>query len=465
MEGSEIAATPAAPEVSAAPAAPIAPAPVESAPPTDAALPNEQPQIEESAAVEPESTQDFIKKGLAEIWGTAAETENPQDTPTVVEGVTETETGTEQTEQTNPTISEYAPGKFEILSADELNEKFNRAPIAIREYALAASEEAKIGRELTQKLGGEFFIEPITEIAQGIQNGENLGIFQGILKAGGVDSFAEMIDDVMTLALIDTQKNEPTNDGERFMQARCKEITDQILQNRFGENASIERIEELLKYDRDGYLNADDVRKYYEEDGDGENNPVIESLKQQVETLKGQLGEQTTSESEKQNAIERAANEKFTELSDQSLSKTMNDLVYQDSVIKPLETDSPEVKNAKETVKNLIDSFISNKFKTGSYGDLKNSFKKGNQNTATFQSKFSEHLNSTVLEAKDLISGIEAMFAANISNSRNNQLLTKTTPGNPEIPNVPTETTAPKSTAQMSDEEYHEWLKQGFAQL
>lgn len=476
MDGLNTAAT-SAPEVSTAAATPAPPS--EALAPTVAAEPQpEQPQSTESRPAaetvpETESVTDFIKKGLSEIFATeqpAAETaEEEANTPEVVEGVTEVPIEiAEDTKPDNLEVADFVQGKFEILTDEQINEQFLRAPKGIREYAIAASREARAGRELTQKIGGEFFVEPLSKIAQGIQNGENLNIFHGILEAGGVDSFAEVLDDALQLALITTQQSEPTNEGERFLSQRCKEMVNQILETRFGENASIENIEKLLKYERDGYLNVSDVDSFYNDNKENEDNPLVKSLKSQVDTLQQQLNSQKTSETEQQNAQERAVTEKFTELSDSSLSKMMNDLVYKNSVIMPLEADSPEDKQAKATVKTLLDAFIGNKFKSdASFKVLQDSFKKGNQNTANFQTKFTNLIDTTISEARDLVSGIEAIFAAKISAGRNNQLLNgqTTPPGNPEQPLVPTQTAAPKAPAQMSEEEHHKWLRDQIAQL
>lgn len=443
--------------------APVFSAPTETAAPisTPAAVgtvPTETPSTE-TAASEPQNVRDYLTQGLNDIYGTpaaepveepatVAETIQTTDPAPEIQTATETPPEPSTTEQIPDIITELPT----ILTAEEIDKQFERAPKAIRDLTKSYADEARASRETVEKLGGTHFLEPMARIAEGIKSGENMGVFEGFLAATGVNGFTGLLDDALNLALVHIAQGEPTTEGEKVLKEQTTALVDKALQARFGENATLSRIAELCKYDQDGYLNVDDVRKYYEESDQSE-NPVVTAQKAEIERLKTELGQKDVSETEAKRTQEKQVFEQFTASANKSLDAVLDKHVFGKSVINPLPNDPAPIKTGKEAAKQLLNSFIQQKMSTDTkYADLKKSYARGEANTAKYQNAFSSLIETAMIEAREMASSLEGLFTATVP--RNNLLLNDT-PKTP--PGEPTQTTA-ANPAVMSQEEYRVWL-------
>lgn len=465
-----------------------APAEADAAPATDQSAADTEQSTSDNASIaaeqkptaaaidHAESVHDFLKQQFMEMYGEqsggseeAAESA-PELKQTSTEDVPAPAEAEAATESAPPDSIEgiklpgFSGDENALPTDEEVDEKYSRAPKAIREDLKAAYAQVRANNDLTERLGGENFIEPLADMVDAMKTGDNVRFFQGQLQAVGVDGFADFLEDAIKIAVIETQKAEPTNEGEKFLQDRCSQIVNDVLQARFGETATLERISELVKYDAEGYLNVDDVRRYYE-DTLGEDNPVIQSLKADKEKLATELEEAKTATAQQQTQAMRQAHDKFSAQITTSTEQMVDKFLLSKSVLRPLDTDTIEIKNGKESLALLINNYVLQSV-TGQrdYSMLMNSYAKGEQNTAVYRDRAANLLNTALLAAKPIIANLSASFAAGYSTTRNNTLLNGRSQHSAAAAAAasnggqPTITSEPKKQTAMTSDEYHQYL-------
>jgi hypothetical protein len=435
----------------------------------------EQSAAETQAAAEPAAPAVETKEASEVVTESqpekVSEPVKEPEKPVEAEKPAETVTEEVEAETKEPTLSDYFDniGKTEILTREQIDAQFARAPKAIRDVAANYAELAQKGQEVVEKIGGEHFLEPLSQIADGIRKGENFGVFQGVLSAVGVDGFTDLLEDAMRVAVIETQSGQPKSDGEKYLQDRCKALVNGVLEARFGTGASLDRLEKLFKYDAQGLLNTSDIESYLTE-SESEPNPVIEQQKAEIETLRRQLEENKSQETEKKTQAERAQRDEFDKQANASLDKVLNDFVLTKSILRPIDNDSEPVSQGKKAAETLLKSYIQQQMKANpKYAELQKSFQKGEQNTAVYRNAYSSLLDTAMFNAREVASGIEAVFSQLYQNSRNQRLsesLEITTPTEQEQQPIaqPTETTKPLNKAAMTTEQWRAHLAQQLAQ-
>lgn len=462
-------------ESTAAPAAAPAsstPAPGAAAETASSAAENVHTQTQDtSASSEPADIHEFLKTGFLQLNDSkpAEVTDIVNETPveqTDVPAETPAETAPAEatTEAAQPAEKPLLTQKPVILTEDEIKTQFARVPKAAQSTILEYANLARSGQELIDKIGGEHFVEPVAKIAESIRNGDNMGVFSGYLEAGTVDGFADLINDTLDLAFVQIAQGEPTNDGEKWLKERTQTMLDSVLQTRFGENASLQRIEQLLKYDRDGYLNTDDVSKYYEE-ADAHENPVISSLKEENAKLKAQIGEKETIASEQKREQEKLAAERFATSTNETLDKVLSSMVYETSALNPVTTDSTAFKAGKEAAKSLLNSHAQTILKNNpQYAELQKSYLRGESSTAIYKSKLTGLMETAMLEAKEMASKFEAVFAEVANNSRDVKLLNSQETQEQPVTETPSIAKTSEVKA-LSSDDFHSWLSKQFSDL
>lgn len=417
------------------------------------------PVAKEASAVVTESQPEKVAEP-------AKEPEKPEPKSEEVEKPVETE---EAEQPQEPTLSEYFDniGKTEILTREQIDAQFARAPKAIRDIAAKYSTLALKGQEVVEKIGGEHFLEPLSQIAEGIKSGENFGVFQGILSASGVDGFTNLLEDAMRVAVIETQTGQAKTEGEKHLQSKCLEIVNGVLEARFGQGASLDRLEKLFKYEQQGLLNTTEVDSYFTEEKEA--NPLLAEKEAEIAQLRSQLEERASQETEKKTQYERAQRDEFDTQANASLDKVLNDFVLTKSILRPIENDSEQISQGKKAAETLLKSYIQQQMKTNpKYAELQKSFQKGEQNTAVYRNGFSSLLDTALFNARDVASGLEALVSQVYQNSRNAKLsetLQITAPTEQEQPPAPpTETTKPLSKAEMTREQWLAHLATELAQ-
>jgi len=391
----------------------------------------------EEAPKDGESIHEYLVRQLSEDSGEDAGTDAEAETNTAAndDGTNTDEPANGEskelsTESEGEKPKEEADGgedqtKAPLMLRDEIEEKFNRAPKALRDVAARNSE---IVMELVNDLGGPSYIDPIVEMSKGLQEDNNFGVFSGMLKIKGVGGFTDFLKDAIHVALIETQSAEPTNEGEKYLQDACRELLTGALTEKYGEGVTLEYVEKLIRYDQEGHLNTEDVDKYYAERGEDietvAQNPVFKRLKEENEELRQRLGEQSDAGAKDTKSPEKQHAEIFDSRIKEQVGKIFDDTYFAKSALRSVSGDSPDLAAAKQTCRELLTEAGLRLIQSDpQYKRLRSADKKGEANTADNQRRYANLTNTALLNIRQAGSKLENLISQIYTLSRNSTLL------------------------------------------
>ena len=440
------------------------------------------------AAEKFESVQDFIMKGLADLDKPAVETPKEEPPPAKPAEEPKEEPKADDPEEPKPGSEDPKPADSEtkvddkdqdaappqsgkILTREEIDKQFPRTSKEIRDVAAANGEAAlALQKQIDDEYGGTHFAEPMKLIAKGLLEDDNMPVISGVLAAQGVEGFTGLMKDVMTVALIDTQTATAKTDGEKFFQEACKDVADEIFKQKFGDGASVGLIEKLLKYEAEGLLNTADVDEYYQT-GEGKStpSPLLKEKEERIAELERKLGESEASGAEKIQTEQRRHDDHWEKSTNEASDKVLDDLFFSRSVLKVLETDSPEIKEGKLAAQVLLKNEAKNYRKADqTYSKLKTASFKGNGGTAKYKKEYSALVDAQLFETKKLAAPLEALISTIYSLSRNSNLpgtkklaAPEASPPDPAAPEPKKEPTITKEAdrPKMSREQWREHME------
>lgn len=431
--------------------------PVDATPPGDAAVDPESStdaSAETAQNSEPQSVRDYILKGLGELETgpdesaddegervepvpaetVAKEAENkepsgreaqsqakPADQPEADEKALSAQEGAEK-DATQPPTAQLVP-RSEILTREEIDKQFNRTSKEIREVAAKNADAALKALDVIDELGGEHFIPAMKSIASGLQAGDYMPVYSGVLNSVGVEEFTDFLAEGMRVAVVDSQITKPTNEGEQYLQDRCRELVNGIVADRLGEGATFDRLIQLYKWDQEGLLNTEDVEKYYTDhaakDGDADDPDKAE-----IARLKAELAKKEPTAEDESKKREQTFSEKFDAERAADATKLMDDLWLAKSVLRPVASDPAElVKSKAEIVKVVREQTDKWLREQTAYTKLKKSAGKGESNTAAYKRNTQTLMDSYLAQARQLAAPLESLVSQVYKLSRNGKIL------------------------------------------
>lgn len=482
-------------------AAPAAEAPVEVAPvdivdeaapaESDAAAPAADTSAEAPAAAddkpaEVQSVSDFIRQGLAELdeikAGNTETTDEPDSKPKSDADAENTEDKEKPKETEEPAKADESdddkdpkeePAKAKIIPEVEFRTRaqidtdFDRVPKEAREVMATYAEAGKQMQATLESLGGEPYMAPLQKIVEGMEGDNNLPMFSGMLEAVGIERFADYIDDTMLLACVETLRNEPTNDGERFFVDKLKDTARKVLQAQFGDDVTYAHLKKLVTYDRGGHLNTADVDKYFEENPDedpAKADPVLREKDDRILELETKLaeaegkGEQTA---QTQQAVD------FDKDTSTHTHGVLEDMLFKKSVLKGIATDDEVLAAAKKAARKLIRTeYDANITGNKVYARLKSGNLKGEASTSKYQRDFSTLVGKALMQARETAEPIEALISLVYGGKRNVEIRDREQPAGDENgngnhqPTMTTQREGGKDPSKMSEKEWREYLKE-----
>lgn len=452
---------------------------------SSAAPETDQPAANSDQPTANESVHDFLMRQLT------AEEEEPQEAPEPAakadekdeppadpvkepaeEPPAEDPTTQEPSESDDPEKSDSTSNTaaIKIVSREEIEKQFPRAPKEVRDIAAANAEAAiALQKQIETDFGGEHMAEPMKMIAKGLIEDDNIPVIHGILGAQGVDGFTGLLADFLHVALIDAPKADQKDEANRYFAEACSGVAEKIFKECFGENATPVLIKKLLKYEADGLLNTGDVDSFYTEDGEGKPNPIVKEQEDKIADLERQLAESKATETDKKATAEvrfaeEWSNEIFTET-----TTSLDDLYLKHSVLKPVKGDSPELTAGKDAIRKIVlESAREAQKADPEFKKLQAAAYRGNGETGKYKKAKAALVENTVFHAKKIAAPLEALVSQIYALGRNANLPVPLPaaakaasagdpqPTNPQLePKEPTQTT----TAEKKPMTLEEWNK------
>lgn len=341
---------------------------------------------------------------------------DPAEEPPAEDPKTQEPSKVDDPEKPDSKTSTNAPIK--ILSREEIEKQFDRAPKAIRDVAAAYGEAATDLQKRLDAFGGEHFAEPMQMIAEGLLKDNNISVIHGVLQAQGVDGFTGLMKDFMRVALIDAHNDDSKEEGATYFRNACETAITELFQARFGENASPALVTKLLKAQADGLIDTTDIDTYYEEGGDGTPNPVVKEQKDKIADLERQLLESKATETDTSLSNEKRFAEQWS--TDIFKDTNLEDLYFKHSVLKPVKGDSQELTAGKQQIKSLVLE-AAREFQKNDpvYKKLQAAAYRGNGETAKYKTEKSALVENTIFHAKKVAAPLEALIGQIYALGRN----------------------------------------------
>ncbi len=327
----------------------------------------------------------------------------------------------------------------EYLDFGALKAKYPRnvSNDALQEMA-KYGEAARKGAEAIDAIGGETFIPGMTTIAQALQTGNPRALFAGIAETASAE-------DALYVSLVQAPSLAQDENTAAFGTALLS-IVDGALQERFGTTMNTERMAKLAAWDsagwfekieswiETGYVEHDDLNTLLETT----NNPALLAATNKIKELEGQLGTKDTKAKESTATKQAEAEKLFDKLAADEVGKTLTDIVWKNSTLRDIPSDTAETKAEKAFLRNVLTKDAVATFKESDRAkELINDYKSGKSTTAVFQKKFAEGINQAVLGVRENNAIASGLLAKIYGKSRNTQLANK---GNP--PDEQTDTNA-----------------------
>lgn len=355
-----------------------------------------------------------------------------------------------------------------ILSDEEIDERFERTPHAIRNELKRVSVFARQYQDFVDSIGGQDFVPVAANITKALSSRDHNGVFTSLVTSLGLPSFADILESAVNLAFVQPAEQEANTEESRWFLNRMKEIADQNFEARYGKGLNTEVIDRLVRLNRVGAFDLDSLEELYADELKPENSAAVERLQQELarereekEALKRR------EEAEQQQEAEKRA-EIFDNLADQSIEKAFEP-TFSSSVLRAEKGDKPEDTAVKEALRQAIILHAQSEFrKAEGYKTLRERFAGGEARTAVFTADLGAAVSKARTETRLFAAKFERLYKDVLAGKRNSQVLApKETVKTEE--KQPTATiqfdTGGKSTREMTDEEFDAYMKRSLAAI
>ncbi|HXG86110.1 MAG TPA: hypothetical protein VNI84_18970 [Pyrinomonadaceae bacterium] len=395
------------------------------------------------------------------------------------DSLTTDEAGAETSETDTETTDEVYP------DIEALRLKHPRQSKAFYEEAAKYSEEAQKGRELLTRLGGEEFVVPLAEISAAITAGDTARVLVNISEMASEEQAVKFVADSMFVGLVQSKELQSNPETADFGKA-LETYANVILEKRFGNAMTVEKIDSLSALDKNGWLDfleRSRAQGFIDSDEwfqmlDGDKQPEqFASLKEENKKLAFELEEKKAQVDQKTVAQDKETETKFYTATDAQIESVFSRVVLAKSVLRDLTSDSSETKAEKARLRAPIIREAKTAFKTNpSIKQLLGSYKAGDVDSDTYRKQLSAAVNDAVLQTREE-TGIAERIAAKIYGQTRNGSLKKIAPAaktSSDVPAVtangqsgkaPTETTAFQSNRPKTVDEITSNLEKAFLQF
>lgn len=345
-------------------------------------------------------------------------------------------TADEPAEATEANFDALTPKAIEYLDdAKALKAKFprnssNELLAEMAEYGAAA----KKGQEVIQAIGGEEFVPGVSTIAKGLQAGNPRDVFTGIVETASAEELIKVLGDAVYIGLVQAESMAQNPETEQFGKALTS-IIDGALKEKFGPTMDVATMsklalwhqagwfEKIEKWTSEEYIPHDELTELLEVT----NDPKLLEAQNKIKELEAQLG-QTNTKAKESTPDNRTLeiDKSFSKLATDEIGKTLSDIVWKTSTLRDIPADTPETKEEKAFLRNLLKDEAMAAFQSGDLNaKLLEGFRAGKQTTAVFQKEFAEAIGKAVLATRQKTVIAERMLAKLYGKSRNTQLAGK----------------------------------------
>jgi len=393
---------------------------------------------------------------------TEANTEEPATEEAAVESGDEAKPDAEVETADEPSgfdaLESEAKSEF-LESFDDIKAKYprnssNELVAEMARYGKAAKE----GQEAIEAVGGPEFLPGVKAITQSLREGNHRGVFEGVAQTAGPEGLVYSIAEAMKLGFVEADALASSKDPmHQHFGTAMKAVTDSIVEQRFGEGVTTERLSKLVEWDQAGwfekieqwiadeYIDSDEIEELLSTSKDPEKIALKQELKRLKQEKEGQLGKEKADEPAKQQQRSLEVENSFDQMATEKLHSLFNDVIWKNSVLRDLPTDSPETKQGKAFLREGVLRQAETAFKTGdARAKLIQGFQSGAR-TPIFLAELAKSLNAGALSAKPVNSVAERLAAALQGKSRNSQLAQKNVAARRQVrtygDQTPTETT------------------------
>lgn len=422
----------------------------------------------------------------AETIDNSPEVEEPVAPPEEPAAEPQQEETVEPVEQVPVEDAEESVPDDKFLTAEEIETQFARSNTKglralAAKYSVAAQEATQKNDEILTQLGGEPFIAPLGKIASALHSEDAdpaafQTFFEGIADAAGDKALLKVLGQSIYMGFVQSEawRNNPAT--KEFGQGLHSMIEDAV-QQRFG--VPLDRLAKSAEWDKIGLPDKfqtwverygedpdslSDIWDEFEETLQINNNPKLKALAEENAALK----RQKEAEPEVKSVVDTQVESRYNEYASLAVETVLDKVMWKDSPLKDLDTDTPEIKEYKGLFRTaLANSTVQALQKNPARDRLLAGFREGKQQTAVYQTALTTALDEALkVTSKDQLTA-EKILTALYGKTRNAKLVTPpttngTTPPPPQAPTVPTNFAPPagqvKDKAQIVDE-----LTQAFA--
>lgn len=370
----------------------------------------------------------------------------PADEPDVAAADEQTDAAATGDATAEPDAADAAPtsANFDGLNktveflpdADAIKAKFPRnSSKELIEYAASASAAAVKGNEVLTQLGGEPFIEPLTDISTGLRDGSSTEVFNGIIKAASHEGLLKVFGDAMGV-ILNADHFAKNPETELFGQA-LQTLSDRVLQARFGDTANVASITRMAELASQGWLERiDDWQKqgWVDRDEAAEliasgNDPKLIAEREAHRKTQAQLEEKNRQDADKATAQGAEFETSFIKSVTESIDTTLKDVIWSSSTLRDVEKDTPEMTQQKTFLRNYLRSQAIDAFNASDARKaLLEGFKYGRSGTATYATQLTDAINTALLQTRENTAVAEGIIAKLYGTTRNAQLTKKPAP-------------------------------------
>lgn len=355
---------------------------------------------------------------------------------------------------------------------EALKAKYPRQSNAlIAETAQYAAKAAK-GEEVINKIGGEEFIEPVATIATALKEGNPQQFFQGVIEAADENVLLDVLGNAMQLGLVKS-KDFIADPNTKAFGERLQGLADIIIQNRFGEDLSLEKLDTLTEFQKHGWLDAIQRWKEYgfadpdefDELCQGEEEPAkFKSLKQQLAEKESQLAQFESKLKENESSKVAQVELDFDKENGEALEKVLNNVVLTTSNLRDFKGDTQLLKGAKQVFREILQGEALTALKTSTARQmLLDGYKAGNKSSKDYGKNLTVAINSAILQVKERTKLFEEIVKTLTEEKTLNGLRAKNLPNNEAEKLPPTQTTKPVNNGTKSIRDIEKELEAAFS--
>lgn len=373
----------------------------------------------------------------------ADETASPDDKPAETPETTEAEPPADEPEaettddgtpiEGEPDFKAVKEGESReyLTDIDAFKAKYPRnvATEVVEEF-VEISKIAQKGEELERAIGGEHFREPVIKIATSLQNGDSAGIYTGIVEAANSETMLKVLGEAVYLSFVKGPEWIDNPETEEFGKSLSM-IADAAVQERYGSDITADKLGKLVEWDRLGWF--DKINEWtenqdipYEEVNQllqASNDPKYAELLRERTELKKQLEAKATQDESAAVEADSKIETSFGATVNDGIEKVLTDVIWKNSVLRDIPTDTPELKEAKAYFRESLTADAMKAFNSGdARGKLLSEFKQGRAATAQYKTAFTKAVADAVAATEKQTTIASKLLAKVYGTKRNSQI-------------------------------------------